>query len=325
MTPHVLVESEGDIMLSETAPTYLWEYKIPETRSLGASGDFGDILLQEAAGDHYSVWYNNFQFKKSEWVVLPRQKAVYALRFILNNTFYYTDAKNITAPMYEWAYNFVYVPEEGGKINFKDKMYGNLEIHFSYQYLSLLAPQYQHLADWLKKSGKGIATSLCKINQVAATSMIRCISELLNSPYPGALRSIHYDALVTEILMMVLQETATNPRNKPIRFTSREVETLYALKSFITKNMDRPLDIEDLAKRFDGTPRTLKRRFYTLFGIKLYNYLLEIRMEQASLLLLETDTSIESIAALTGYRSFANFSTAFKKYYGHPPKYFRSR
>jgi transcriptional regulator GlxA family with amidase domain len=82
---------------------------------------------------------------------------------------------------------------------------------------------------------------------------------------------------------------------------------------------------EEFATQFDATARTLKRRFSTLFGINLFHYLLSIRMEQASMLLQETDTSIENIATLTGYRSFANFSTAFKKYYGQSPSYFRSR
>ncbi|WP_315818089.1 hypothetical protein [Paraflavitalea speifideaquila] len=64
MKVQILSESEGNILLSDSAPTWLWEYKIPESRGITASGAFGDLLLQETIGNQYSVWYNNYQLKR---------------------------------------------------------------------------------------------------------------------------------------------------------------------------------------------------------------------------------------------------------------------
>lgn len=325
MNLQVLSESEGNIVLSDSAPVFLWEYQIPGSRSIIASGAFGDLLLQETPGNQYAVWYNNYQIKRGDRLTIIRDEPVYKLRFILNNSFNYYDPTVRSVPMHERAFNLFYTPSVQEKISFKDKTYANLEIHFSYEYLASFAAHFSHLADWLRKTERHIPARLCKINQVATVDMMRCIHELLHSPYTGELRKVHYDALVKELLIIVLQRVATHPLRKMIRFTTKEVETLYEIKTFLLRNMDKPLKLEQLASMYKVTPRTLKRRFFTLFGVKLYNFLLDIRMEQASMLLLETDTSIEHIAALTGYQSFANFSTAFKKYYGHPPKYFRSR
>lgn len=325
MNVHILSDSEGNIMLSNQEPTWLWEYKIPESRSLTASGAFGDLLLQETPGDQYAVWYNNYQIKRGDRLTIIREEPVYKLRFILNNSFNYYDFKTGALPMHERGYNLLYTPFVQEKISFKDKSYSNLEIHLSHDYLASFVTGFPHLSDWLRKTERRVPARLCKVNQIATINMMHCIHDLLNCPYTGELRKMHYDALVKELLIMVLHETATRPLKKIIRFTSKEVETLYALKNYLLTNMDKPLKLEQLAKIYDATPRTLKRRFFTLFGIKLYNFLLDIRMKQASMLLLETDTSIEHIAVLAGYQSFANFSTAFKKYYGHPPKYFRSR
>ena len=325
MEVHVLSESEGNILLSDSAPTWLWEFKIPESRSITGSGAFGDLLFQEIPGNQYSIWYNNYQIKRGDRLTIIREKPVYKLRFILNNSFNYYDPKAGSVPMHERGYNLFYAPFVEEKIIFKDRSYTNLEICFSHDYLASFAVHFTHLADWLRKTGRHVFTRLCKINQVATADMMRCVRDLLNSPYAGELRKMHYDALIKELLIMVLHQTASHPLRKIIRFTTKEVETLYELKTFLLTNMDKPLKLEQLAIMYETTPRTLKRRFFTLFGIKLYNFLLDIRMEQASKLLLETDTAIEHIAVLTGYQSFANFSTAFKKYYGHPPKYFRSR
>jgi AraC-like DNA-binding protein len=325
MSVHVLSESEGNIPLLQQEPTYLWEYKIPESNTLTASGPFGDLLLQETVGSQYAVWYNNYQFKRGERLTITSEEPVYKLRFGLTNSFIYHEAKSAAAPMHERSYNLFYTSGSPETISFKDKAYSNIEIHFSHNYLVAFATHYPHLADWMRKTGHHAPGRLCKVNQIATAGMMACIHDLLNSPYSGELRTIHYDTLVKELLIMALHETATRPLRKIIRFTTKEIESLYDLKNYLRMNMDKPLTPEDLAKTFDATTRTLKRRFFTLFGINLYHFLLEIRMEQASMLLQETDTSIENIAVLTGYRSFANFSTAFKKYYGQSPSYFRTR
>jgi AraC-like DNA-binding protein len=325
MNVHILSESEGNIILSDSEPTWLWEYKLPESRSMTASGAFGDLLLQETPGHQYSVWYNNYQLKRGDRLTIIRPAPVYTLRFILNNSFNYYDPKVGSVPMHERGYNLLYAGTVPEKISFKDKSYTNLEIHFARDYLASFSPHFAHLAEWLRKAEKQPFSRFCKVNQVATADMMRCIKELLNCPYTGALREMHYDALVRELLISVLYQTANYPMGKIIRFTTKEVETMYELKTYLLTNRDKPLKLEELASMYAITTRTLKRRFHTLFGVKLYNFLLDIRMEQASMLLLETDTSIEQIAMLTGYQSFANFSTAFKKYYGHPPKYFRSR
>ncbi|WP_315818087.1 hypothetical protein [Paraflavitalea speifideaquila] len=70
------------------------------------------------------------------------------------------------------------------------------------------------------------------MNQVATGDMMGCIRELLNSSYTGELRRKHYDALVRVLLISVLYQTARHPMDKIIRFTTKEVETMYELKTF---------------------------------------------------------------------------------------------
>ncbi len=75
--------------------------------------------------------------------------------------------------------------------------------------------------------------------------------------------------------------------------------------------MDKPLKLEQLAQTYDVTARTLKRRFLTLFGVKLYNFVLDIRMKQASMLLLETDTAYRAYCHLNRLSEFCQLLHCF--------------
>jgi AraC-like DNA-binding protein len=69
----------------------------------------------------------------------------------------------------------------------------------------------------------------------------------------------------------------------------------------------------------------LKRGFRQLFGVAMYDYLIEIRMEEARKLLLHSDLHVSEIAYKIGYSSISNFSTAFKKRYGYSPSAIRKK
>lgn len=69
--------------------------------------------------------------------------------------------------------------------------------------------------------------------------------------------------------------------------------------------------------------------FYRLFlretGTTPKHYLLNQRMETARRLLIDSDRSIEEVAAMTGYADRYHFSKAFRQFYSCPPVLYRSR
>ena len=63
----------------------------------------------------------------------------------------------------------------------------------------------------------------------------------------------------------------------------------------------------------------LNEGFKKLYGKPLSAIVLDMRMEKARQLLIDTDESIERIATATGYQHRSSFTRAYKKYYGHNP------
>ncbi|WP_372373418.1 helix-turn-helix domain-containing protein, partial [Vreelandella venusta] len=60
-------------------------------------------------------------------------------------------------------------------------------------------------------------------------------------------------------------------------------------------------------------------------GMTVYEYLREIRMNEARELLSNTHLSVSAIAAHVGFSSSANFSTAFKERFGTSPMKFKNQ
>ncbi len=97
-----------------------------------------------------------------------------------------------------------------------------------------------------------------------------------------------------------------------------------ALLNFIRENLDQPLTLPLLARHYGCSQTTLRQRFETVYGKTPHQKLIEIRMEFAlKLLLSRPDLSIKEIAGQTGYRNSLNFSTAFRKMFGHSPLRYR--
>jgi AraC-like DNA-binding protein len=65
--------------------------------------------------------------------------------------------------------------------------------------------------------------------------------------------------------------------------------------------------------------------FRQIYGTTAYEYLKKIRMNQALLLLQNSDFNIQAVASQVGYKNAGHFAGIFKKTYGVSPKEYRNR
>ncbi len=99
---------------------------------------------------------------------------------------------------------------------------------------------------------------------------------------------------------------------------------LAASLEYIEKNITRRLSLEDIAGASHLSPYHFHRIFRELMGETVNDFVARKRLEYAAnYLLCSTDTSITEVAASLGYSSPANFSKAFKQYFGISPSQLR--
>lgn len=95
-----------------------------------------------------------------------------------------------------------------------------------------------------------------------------------------------------------------------------DTNMMYRAESFIIKNYNKPLSLEDVASIAFMTPTYFCAVFKKTYGIGFHNYLLKIRMEEGIKLLKTTGLKVYEVADRVGYKNARYFGEVFKKYYG---------
>ncbi|WP_028552863.1 helix-turn-helix transcriptional regulator [Paenibacillus sp. UNC451MF] len=88
---------------------------------------------------------------------------------------------------------------------------------------------------------------------------------------------------------------------------------------------DPDLSLMKLSEFFEMNPRYLSKLFKEEFSEKFIDYMLKVRLEEASRLLLETDLPVQYIAERVGYQHAISFHRAFKNMFGLPPGDYRRK
>ncbi|WP_395404720.1 GlxA family transcriptional regulator [Pseudoduganella sp. UC29_106] len=90
-------------------------------------------------------------------------------------------------------------------------------------------------------------------------------------------------------------------------------------------NIEEPLSTDDIASLVGLSRRQLERLFKQYLGSLPSRYYLELRLQRARQLLLETNHSIVQVGLMCGFSSGSHFSTAFGTLFGNTPREERQR
>ena len=100
---------------------------------------------------------------------------------------------------------------------------------------------------------------------------------------------------------------------------------ILSVSDYIKENYNEDITLEFLSKKFVISKNFLSKKFKTITGIGLNEFITYIRMTNAEKLLKTTDYPITKIANMCGYNDSNYFSTVFKKIYGITPLKFSKK
>ncbi|MBU2885990.1 helix-turn-helix domain-containing protein [Gilvimarinus agarilyticus] len=101
-------------------------------------------------------------------------------------------------------------------------------------------------------------------------------------------------------------------------------EQMVQVQMWLRDNYARFSSMNELAKRFDMSTRTLNRRFKSATGLTPHTYLTNARMAVARDLLKTSNLSISEIAERCGYQDTAYFADLFKQHLDTNPRDYRA-
>jgi AraC-like DNA-binding protein len=95
------------------------------------------------------------------------------------------------------------------------------------------------------------------------------------------------------------------------------------IKTLIDEDPAKEHSLQQLALQFHVSKATLMQQFKTMYNTSIHQYVLQQRLQQAALLLKETDDKISVIAHSCGFNSEKHFMTLFKRHFSMSPGVYR--
>ncbi|WP_179223796.1 helix-turn-helix domain-containing protein [Paenibacillus tyrfis] len=176
------------------------------------------------------------------------------------------------------------------------------------------ADDYRSVENWLQNQ-------MGRISPLQNSMILkRAVNEMVHSSYRGSLKKLHMESKIMEIVLLLLEKyMPEHESNTGSYMKKQDIEKLYAAKQIIADQLDNPLSLKELARASELNEFKLKKGFKELFGMTVFEYVRDQRLEKGVFLMQVEQLNVGEAAAAVGYSNPSNFSAAFFKKYGCKP------
>lgn len=147
--------------------------------------------------------------------------------------------------------------------------------------------------------------------------------QLTNTSVSESLKPILIKGKVYELLSHHFSKAANESKDYcPYADNEELVSKIKKAKEIVIEQMSNPPSLEELSKEVGLNIKKLKTTFKEYYGVPVFTFLLNYKMEQAKTLLTENQLNVNEVASHLGYSGSSHFIAAFKKKFGITPKQF---
>ena len=160
-------------------------------------------------------------------------------------------------------------------------------------------------------------------NKDTNAAVRQTLKQLTKNNTNEALRPVFIKGKVYELLSYYFSASNTPDGDHcPYIESEESVSKVKKAKEIIIEEMNNPPSLNDLAQRVGLNVKKLKSDFKKYYGVPVFTFLLNYKMEQAKNLLQQNQMNVNEISTYLGYTTSSHFIAAFKKKYGSTPKQF---
>lgn len=157
----------------------------------------------------------------------------------------------------------------------------------------------------------GMKSNLSEVQRRAATAIYDC-------PLEGSLGNLMIEGSLQQFVALQLT-SFVHPVRKTETLSGRDKDTMHAVKEYLQGNFLENHSLLGLSKQFAINQSKLKKSFRELFGVPVIEYLYNLKMEHARILLCDHGMFVSEVSAMVGYKNANHFATAFKRKFGMNP------
>lgn len=290
---------------------------VPFMHGVQTAGPFGTVISQDFKGIDYAVYQHHFFIEQGTFLYALADKPILSINYMLRGTPVARIPGIGDIPLAENSYMLFYVPPVRQEVWFEPGDYHCLHIVFDPQYLRKLAYRHealQRLLDYaLKCSDKLLPHESGPID-----GMVRnLLDEVMVVREDEAETDIHFRSNVMQLFLQYIKRHHAINTGDALPLADRD--RLEAIREYIEGNLADDLCISRLSKRFAVSASTLQRQFSRWYGIPIYRFIYQHRMEKAMALIQTGNMTVAEVSMEVGYNDPSNFSNAFNKYFGFSP------
>lgn len=186
----------------------------------------------------------------------------------------------------------------------------------------------QEITDWIKEQIGAEYLKNCMVPGVINIPEKRrnYVDSLLDklmfeNDTPDILSTAFIKAGLVELLLFIIRcKEYEDNVIKEIDVDNRKIQEV---ATYIFEHYTENILLEDVADKFDMNKSFLSKRFKTATGFGFKEYIINLRIQNACRLLLETNKSITDIAFECGFNDSNYFGDSFRKIKGISPRKYR--
>lgn len=176
--------------------------------------------------------------------------------------------------------------------------------------------EFDQIKQLIQEAAKGISIYGHTRNVIA--KRLRALSRVSGFEKVNGLLLIMHLISISRDKRFILSYEAVTPNN-------RESDKLVMVVNFVKANLHKPIFLQEVAELACMTEPSFSRYFKQRMKKNFSVFLMELRMERAKELLVQSDKAVKEIAHLCGYDSLAHFYKIFKSYAGMSPAQYKSQ
>ncbi len=146
--------------------------------------------------------------------------------------------------------------------------------------------------------------------------MFLLVEQFFSNTYEGEIKMMFYKSHIAALLSHYFGQFA---KQKNTTLNTSLLKKINLAQEVLLSDIENPPSLTELAQRIGTNTNTLKIEFKAQFGVPVFKYLQNQRLQKAYNLIKNEQKSIQEAAWAVGYDSLGSFSNAFEKKFGYRP------
>lgn len=165
-------------------------------------------------------------------------------------------------------------------------------------------------------------TLACGPRDPLVRSIAQALAEELDAEQPAG--RLYAESLVNALAVHLMRHYSTDALVPDLNFGGLPAHRLRRVRDFIEANLDRDLELAEIARAAELSPYHFARSFKQSTGLTPIQFLMQCRIERAKQLLADSALPLAEIALSVGFKNQSHFSTLFRKFTEITPKAWRN-